>query len=182
PERSTHVRTYFNRGILSTQHLAHELPQGPDGTPVDGSLLPHIEDPADPIRKSLAGQIVDGVSLLLDRAKKNGGHCYCALYELNDPELVPLLEDTEHVSLILSNAGNGDATDAKARADLHGLHVDVTDRMLPGSHIGHNKFVVYEDENAVPQSVLTGSTNWTFTGLCGQTNNAIVIDDPELAQ
>ncbi|MDP1363224.1 hypothetical protein, partial [Klebsiella variicola] len=29
--------------------------------------------------------------------------------------------------------------------------------------------------------VMTGSTNWTTTGICGQSNNAFIRDDPEMA-
>ena len=37
--------------------------------------------------------------------------------------------------------------------------------------IGHNKFVVQVVGNKA-KAVLTGSTNWTSTGIAGQTNNA----------
>jgi hypothetical protein len=30
--------------------------------------------------------------------------------------------------------------------------------------------------------VLSGSTNWTMTGLCTQANNGLIVDDPNLAQ
>jgi phosphatidylserine/phosphatidylglycerophosphate/cardiolipin synthase-like enzyme len=53
-------------------------------------------------------------------------------------------------------------------------------RRPPSGHIVHNKFLVYVDGNK-PQAVLTGSTNWTATGLCAQTNNTLVIDDPDVA-
>src|SRR5204863_7455793 len=33
-----------------------------------------------------------------------------------------------------------------------------------------------------PQAVLCGSTNWTPTGLCTQTNNTLVIENSSLAQ
>ena len=52
--------------------------------------------------------------------------------------------------------------------------------MLKKGHIGHNKFVVYVDGDG-PQAVLSGSTNWTATGLCAQSNNAIVIESQGLA-
>ena len=55
-------------------------------------------------------------------------------------------------------------------------------RLPPSSHIVHNKFLVYVDRRNKPQAVLTGSTNWTTTGLCAQTNNALVIDDANVAQ
>ena len=53
--------------------------------------------------------------------------------------------------------------------------------MMPSNHIGHNKFLVYVDDAGKPQAVLLGSTNWTPTGLCTQTNNTLIIDDPKLA-
>src|SRR4030095_13458615 len=68
-----------------------------------------------------------------------------------------------------------------ARKGFHKLKLDVTDRMLKKGHIGHNKFVVYVGKRG-PQAVLSGSTNWTPTGLCAQSNNAIIIDSPDLAK
>ena len=58
----------------------------------------------------------------------------------------------------------------------------VTDRLFNNNHIGHNKFAVYRDAQGNPQAVMTGSTNWTSTGICGQSNNAFVRDDPAMAQ
>jgi phosphatidylserine/phosphatidylglycerophosphate/cardiolipin synthase-like enzyme len=53
----------------------------------------------------------------------------------------------------------------------------------PGA-LGHNKFVVICAEKSsgpVPLRVLSGSTNWTKTGLCTQVNNGIVIDNADVA-
>src|SRR5262249_52953248 len=47
--------------------------------------------------------------------------------------------------------------------------------------IGHNKFLVYADGAGQAQAVLFGSTNWTATGLCTQTNNTMVVEDAKLA-
>jgi phosphatidylserine/phosphatidylglycerophosphate/cardiolipin synthase-like enzyme len=78
-----------------------------------------------------------------------------------------------------------DKTNKKSRADLKKLmkqgKLKIYDRML-GSHIGHNKFIVYVDPGGTPQRVLTGSTNWTATGLCGQTNNMVIIESPKIAK
>jgi len=52
---------------------------------------------------------------------------------------------------------------------------------MPTGQIGHNKFVVYVDANKKPKAVLTGSTNWTASGLCTQSNNAILIESEKLA-
>src|SRR6185369_15861607 len=56
------------------------------------------------------------------------------------------------------------------------------DRIMPNGHIGHNKFLVYVDKNNVPKAVLLGSTNWTSTGLCTQTNNTMIVEDSKLAK
>jgi hypothetical protein len=57
----------------------------------------------------------------------------------------------------------------------------VIDRILGKGDIPHNKFLVLT-ENNTPTAVLSGSTNWTSTGLCTQTNNALVIESKDVAQ
>jgi hypothetical protein len=56
--------TYFNRGILSTQFLAHAIPPGPSGAPDYKVLTNRIDQPGDPLRSAFAGQILDGLELL----------------------------------------------------------------------------------------------------------------------
>jgi phosphatidylserine/phosphatidylglycerophosphate/cardiolipin synthase-like enzyme len=175
------IAAYFNRGILSTQFMAHTLPSSPSGEPDYQTLTSHIDQPNDPLRTSLAGELLDALPLLLQRAKNEGGACYCALYELSDPELLALLVENTTVHLVLSNTGPNDAVNQASRAQLHESQTDVSDRMLKNDHIGHNKFVVYVDKDNRPQAVLSGSTNWTPTGLCAQSNNSVILESPELA-
>jgi phosphatidylserine/phosphatidylglycerophosphate/cardiolipin synthase-like enzyme len=180
---------FFNRGIISTQAVASSLPKGKSGLPSGKALETAIQDPNNQIRKRLVGDLERGVLTLLNRAKAEGGECYCALYELSDKNLIKHLECLgSRVHIVLSNAGDdteegsgdGDKTNHDARNSLHKLHLDVIDRMLNKGHIGHNKFVVYVNHN-VAKAVLCGSTNWTATGLCAQSNNSIIIESPELA-
>ena len=182
PRCSTNVSAYFNRGILSTQALAHALPKNSKGVPDGGKLLEHIKQPGDPIREALAGQIVEGLTQLLRGAVRDDSSCLGALYELNDPELVAGITDPERVSLVLSEAGKADGTNEETRKALHEAGVDVTDRLFhSGSHIGHNKFLVKRAASGEPTSILTGSTNWTHTGICAQANNALLLSDGGLA-
>ncbi len=168
---------YFNRGILSTQFLTHQIKSGPSGAPNYRVLKDRIDQPDDPLREALAGQLIEGVETLLERAAKQGGTCYAALYELDDPELVQrLLDMGGKLHLILSNTGPDDATNHSARQALHESEVDITDRFLSSGHIGHNKFVVYVGPGGAPEAVLLGSTNWTDTGLCAQSNNALIVE------
>ena len=88
--------------------------------------------------------------------------------------LDPWESDTEEGS------GDGDSTNHEVREQLHDEKIDVTDRMFKTGHIGHNKFVVYVKNN-VAKALLCGSTNWTPTGLCAQSNNSIIIESPDLA-
>lgn len=178
---------YFNNGILSTQFLSHQLSKSNSGEPSYIDLGTHIKKQGDPLRKKLGGDILDGMKELLSRAQNNGGECYCALYELTDTELIDTLSKP-YVHLILSNANTTknkeviyDGENAPVReilANVDGL--EITNRYLEGSRIGHNKFVVYVDKDG-PQAVLTGSTNWTPSAICGQSNNAIIIESPEIA-
>jgi phosphatidylserine/phosphatidylglycerophosphate/cardiolipin synthase-like enzyme len=181
---------FFNRGIISTQAVARSLTKGKSGLPNTKALEAAIEDPANPLRIRLVGDLEKGVLRLLERATKEGGQCFCALYELSDKDLIDNLAVLKgKVHIVLSNAGedtkkgagDGDKTNTDARKGFHKLKLDVTDRMLKKGHIGHNKFVVYVGKNG-PEAVLSGSTNWTPTGLCAQSNNAIIVDSPDLAK
>lgn len=181
---------FFNRGIISTQAVARELPKAKSGLPNVKTLENAIKDPNSSIRKRLVGELEQGVLTLIDRAAENGGNCYCALYELSDGDLINHLKSLGNkVHIVLSNAGedtedgngDGDSTNQQARKELHEAKLDVTDRMLNKGHIGHNKFVVYVERN-VAKAVLCGSTNWTPTGLCAQSNNSLIVESPALAK
>jgi phosphatidylserine/phosphatidylglycerophosphate/cardiolipin synthase-like enzyme len=182
PRRGS-FESYFNRGILSTQFLSHAVPPGPSGAPNYKVLTDRIDQPGDPLRIALAGQILEGLESLLTKAEQDGGEVYAALYELTDPELVQLLlKNKDRLHLILSNTGANDAENQPARQSLHEAVADIVDRFVPSGHIGHNKFMIYADAGGTPQSVLLGSTNWTDTAVCAQANNALVAESPELAQ
>ncbi|RUW64860.1 phospholipase D-like domain-containing protein, partial [Mesorhizobium sp. M1E.F.Ca.ET.063.01.1.1] len=125
---------------------------------------------------------------LMERAKDQGGSVRLALYELGDDELSDaIIAAKDVVEVILSNSGKDEQTkewdfgNAPFRKRLRDAGVVVTDRLFNNNHIGHNKFAVYRDAHGKPQAVMTGSTNWTSTGICGQSNNAFVRDDPAMA-
>jgi phosphatidylserine/phosphatidylglycerophosphate/cardiolipin synthase-like enzyme len=184
-----HHRVVFNRGIISTQSISEHVEHGQSGKPNPNVLRSRIADRADPVRLSLAGEAPAALTTLLKRAQSDGGKCFCALYELTDPELIDAIKATApNVELILSNADNSkdgyDGTNKDTRVDLHAALGDaaIHDRLLPeNGFIGHNKFVVYVDPGGTAKAVLTGSTNWTPTGLCAQSNNALLLEDETIA-
>lgn len=182
PKRGS-FSTYFTKGILATQALTHVVKPKKKGDAPDSTVLEgHIDKPGDPLRVKLAGQILEGLTALLDRAAKNGGACYFALYELSDPELVDrLIAAKAYIHVILGNTGTDDAENHPWRVKLKAAGVEVTDRMVANDHIAHNKFCLYADAGGTARAVLTGSTNWTPTGLCTQSNNSVVIESDDIA-
>jgi phosphatidylserine/phosphatidylglycerophosphate/cardiolipin synthase-like enzyme len=177
-------RSTFTNGILAAQWLSNVLNE--DGVIEKNELIDKISDPDDPHRKYLAGDVLP----LLNELFARPGSFLLALYELEDEELEKLiLNNKGRVEVILSNTGadddgNWDTRNAPARKRLRAaLGARLQDRMFNNStHIGHNKFVVYVDPAGTPQAVFTGSTNWTSTGIAGQTNNALLVEDEAVAK
>ena len=211
PHLSGTLSAYFNRGLISTQRVARALAKklslpktapgslAVDPTDAKGGLLAHIRVQDDALRASLSGDMVEALLDFVGRAKA-GGKLYAALYELHDEELVELLEKSgKKVSIVLSNAmadevrpqqplqpktktaGKKVDGNMPARTRLTKTAAKIYNRLLPNNQIGHNKFVVYVDRQGKPRAVLLGSTNWTPTGLCGQTNNTIVLANADAA-
>ncbi len=204
------ISATFTNGIVSTQNLLQQLrsayPQKPGDDPdttcgLLTELKKEIRSTPSPIRAFLTGDVLAFLRRLLDRAKSDGGEVYLALYELDDPQLIDLLAEAVEagrVHLILSTAGSTnpnkkgtaeedrqpvvwDTENNAVRLRLQAIeNADVIDRMFNNSaHIGHDKFAVYVKDG--PKAVMTGSTNWTSTGLCTQSNNTILIENATLA-
>jgi phosphatidylserine/phosphatidylglycerophosphate/cardiolipin synthase-like enzyme len=149
----------------------------------------------DNLRRYLSGDVLPLIHDFFDGHPD--GRFHAALYELDDVELLALLKvNSDRISLILSDAGSSkaggvttfDSRNQPARTELLALAAEpgstfqMINRMFNGSgHIGHNKFVVHVDANGAADSVITGSTNWTWSGVAGQSNNCIRIDDPAIA-
>jgi len=182
------ITATFNNGILSTQNLRKQLKTKKGEVPSKKAVLAHINKPGDELRTFLSGDVLPCLRELFARAESRNGQIYAALYELSDPELIGLLKaSAARLNLILCTAGkddqgNWDTTNAAARKLLHPLLGErMQDRMFNNSaHIGHNKFAVLV-VGGKAEAVWSGSTNWTPTGLCGQTNNTVVVRNAAIA-
>jgi phosphatidylserine/phosphatidylglycerophosphate/cardiolipin synthase-like enzyme len=193
------VEAFFNRGLISTQRVSRFF----TGPVAKQSLLDNVAIPGNALRDGLSGDMVDALTGFLGRAGK-AGKIYAALYELGDVELLKGLVDLKgRLSIILSDAKaeeeekdkpkvmnkNGKMVYPKKKVDanqsarlaLVKSHAKKWDRIMPNNHIGHNKFLVHVDAQGKARAVLLGSTNWTSTGLCTQTNNTLIIEDVALA-
>jgi phosphatidylserine/phosphatidylglycerophosphate/cardiolipin synthase-like enzyme len=180
---TAHLSAFFNKGIVAAQWVARALASAPKNSKIKDL----VATPGNQLRNALSGLLRPEILSLLADAKKNGGKLFAALYELNDPELIAALEAFGgDCNLILANGafkGNNppdNDENAAVRAQLK-TKINVFNRMVKTGHFGHNKFVVFCDSEGTPQRVLTGSTNWTSSGLCTQANNGLIIDDPAVA-
>jgi hypothetical protein len=191
------IEVAFTNGILSTQNLRKQLETPAGKAPTKAQVDAHIQKPGDPLRTFLAGDVLPALRWLFKRAAQEDGRIHLALYELDDPELIDLLLlHQARLDLILCTAGSTppkkgsglpatwDVTNTAVRARLRKLMgARLHNRMFNNSaHIGHNKFAVLIAKNGTPRAVWTGSTNWTPTGLCAQTNNTVIVDSEDLAQ
>jgi phosphatidylserine/phosphatidylglycerophosphate/cardiolipin synthase-like enzyme len=192
---------FFNRGLVISQFMARYL----EGLRVAKGLATRKEalkafkaslgEHELPIRKFLAGALRTEMLALLAQAKDGGQQVYGALYELADDELVQALCALGgNASVVLANGSitktktetTAEARlrdeNADARKALNAAGVVVHDRFLSPGALGHNKFLVVCNPAGKPESAWTGSTNWTSTGLCTQTNNGLLVTHRGFAQ
>jgi phosphatidylserine/phosphatidylglycerophosphate/cardiolipin synthase-like enzyme len=123
-------------------------------------------------------------------------HVFGALYELEDDELIgELAKFGARGHLVLANGsitkkkGETSAEARKrdqnknARKRLKEKKLEIHDRMISPGALGHNKFLVVASGASSPKPIAawTGSTNWTKTGLCTQTNNGLLVKNDDFA-
>jgi phosphatidylserine/phosphatidylglycerophosphate/cardiolipin synthase-like enzyme len=177
------LEAYFNRGTLMSQVVSRFV-KG-DVTPKSlRQFLSHLEEPGFAARQYLAGDARHEILTFLREADRRGNAVHAAIYEMNDRELVEALKPFGNRGHVL--LGNGGATRPWVAPELTAAGLEVKHRDL--SHHGksspsvHNKFVVESDAAGnVAGRVLTGSTNWTTSGLCTQLNNVLIIENAPIA-
>lgn len=180
------IRALFNRGFVISQFMARLLDKEHLTLAEFKANLAHFENP---VRQFLSGLLREELlGLLTEVRTKPNAKAYAALYELEDDELEDaLIACGDRIEIVLANGSVDEAgadQNASARKRLNDAGLTVHNRMVSPGALGHNKFVVVCRHDAAgdhPVKVLTGSTNWTRTGLCTQVNNAVIIEDPAVA-
>lgn len=182
-EVSPKIEVFFNRGIVASQWVSRRLGITDDDLKTK-ELQKVIETTGDPFREYLYGPLGSRLFELLAAAAKDKREIFAALYELDDQQLETALERCgERAHVVLANGSvkkKGEDQNRDARHHLS-VKIDLHNRMVSPSALGHNKFLVICDDHNKPRWVWTGSQNWTKTGLCTQANNSVLIDDVDLA-
>ncbi len=177
------LQAYFNRGTLMSQVVSHFVKDDIS----DDSLRNFVKSLADPTnqaRRYLSGDALHEILAFLHDADLRGSQIHAAIYEMNDEELVGGLKPFGNRGHVL--LGNGSATKPNIATELSGAGLEVKHRDLSNagrsSPSVHNKFVVESDSHGNAIRVLTGSTNWTTTGLCTQLNNVLIVENAVIAK
>ena len=177
------LQAYFNRGTLMSQVVSHFVKDDTSDTALR-NFVKSLSDPTNQARRYLSGDALHEILLFLHDADLRGSQIHAAIYEMNDEELVGGLKPFGNRGHVL--LGNGTATKPNIAVELSGAGLEVKHRDLSNagrsSPSVHNKFVVESDSHGNAIRVLTGSTNWTTTGLCTQLNNVLIIENAVIAK
>ena len=178
------LSAFFNRGTVMSQVVSRLVGDKPTVAALK-KLKTDLAGPGFPARRYLAGDARHEILAFLEAADRRGSEIYAALYECNDQELIDALKPFGTRGHVL--IGNGSSTKRDLADELGGAKLEVEERDLSqrgqSSPSVHNKFVVEcSAATGKARRVLTGSTNWTTTGLCTQLNNVLVVDRPRIAE
>jgi phosphatidylserine/phosphatidylglycerophosphate/cardiolipin synthase-like enzyme len=177
------LEAYFNRGTLMSQVVSHFVKDDTSDTSLR-NFVKSLSDPTNQARRYLSGDALHEILHFLHDADLRGSQIHAAIYEMNDEELVGGLKPFGNRGHVL--LGNGSATRPNIADELTGAGLEVKHRDLSNagrsSPSVHNKFVVESDPHGNAIRVLTGSTNWTTTGLCTQLNNVLIVQNAVIAK
>jgi PLD-like domain len=177
------LSAYFNRGTLMSQ-IVSRFVQGSVTQQSLEAFLKNLATPGFQARGYLSGDALHEILQFLHDADRRGSSIRAAIYEMNDHQLVDALKPVGSRGHVL--LGNGGATQPWVAQELTAANLNVHHRDLSkggrSSPSVHNKFVVECNPAGTSASrVLSGSTNWTTTGLCTQLNNVLIVENPVIA-
>jgi phosphatidylserine/phosphatidylglycerophosphate/cardiolipin synthase-like enzyme len=168
---------HFNRSAAASQAFATRFPGLPKGDVVDPAA-----------RVWLSRGLAESLIAFIDAAKAGEG-LHLFLYEFEKLEFFQALKKAKSRGVklqILHDAivkdGEGPSIKSNPIIKQFGLDDVTKGRMGDGLNISHNKFMVLTDVHGKPQSVWTGSTNFTDAGIYGQSNVGLAVVNADLAK
>lgn len=201
PFSKNQVDIGFTRGFVQSQAFVHHFGNKPSFSPKNGELLFDTSKVAgkDPKGKSysfadeyawsgftarekifaIANSVLKDKDLFLD----------VFAYDFNEPDLLKIflqLAKQGRIRIILDNASLHHTTDMKEPEDMFELEFKKQAKSHAGimrgkfGRFAHDKvMIVYKKQ--VPRLVLTGSTNFSVTGLYINSNHILVFNNPDVA-
>ena len=188
-EKAAIHSVYFNRGVIASQAYAREFHnENPDN-------LTGAEQAA--AFKWLSRGLEEAMLGFIGQANAKGFGLRAAVYEFSYEPAIEAFGKAQQkcgdVQIVYDARIPSDAKKAKAAKQrvaevkklLKKYKLDSSDTSTPrtanGNFISHNKFIVLL-ERGKAQAVWTGSTNFTESGIFGQSNVGHIVRDPQIAQ
>lgn len=175
------VEAYFNRGLFNLiSARTSRLPPQAKRSTLDSELLDNRSEMA----QYLGGELVRQLFLLLDNAiRSRDVELYACLPNVTDEKVIGRFEKIgPRLHLILAEAFRTGLNMDRDKVIQNRLLKKKVEFLLrkTGSRIAHNKFILV-CKKGKPVSVWTGSASLTPSGLYKQVNNAVVINDKNIA-
>lgn len=164
---------YFNRGAAASQEYSHRF----------GNRRPSEVGPAafNWLSRGLYESIVDFIALAIDRHFELR---VCA-YEFHYLPVLEALKSAQargvSVKIIYDRRKDNPGKENDLAIATAGIETLCIKRTANPSAIAHNKFILLLKDNK-PQSVLTGSTNFSEGGIFGHSNVVHVVEEQPIAQ
>jgi phosphatidylserine/phosphatidylglycerophosphate/cardiolipin synthase-like enzyme len=181
-------RVYFNRGVIGSQAYAREFHNVPPDQ-LEGQEQERAFT-------WLSRGLEEAMLAFIAQGARKGWGLRAAVYEFSYEPAVKAFGDaakgSKNVRIVYDArrpSGSGkSAKQAGARVDAvekllkkHGLTASSIPRTQNPSYIAHNKFIVLVKGDE-PVAVWTGSTNFTESGIFGQSNVGHAVYDPNIAK
>lgn len=167
------VGIYFNRGVTSAQAYLDRFKGAHPDEVEDGSAYAWLSRG---LKESL-------IAFIRGAGRRDALHV--AIYEFHDEEIAAALKEAASrqkakVEIVVHAASDKATKLSKANLKAHGLEENARLRTNIGN-LSHNKFVVLLTDGE-PRAVWTGSANFSENAFYFQTNNALVLPQPEIAR
>lgn len=187
PEIGDVHSVHFNRGVIGSQAYARKWAKAPDDLPADER---------EKALEWLSRGLDEAILAFIAQADAPRYSLRAAVYEFDYEPVIEAFAKARQAcgdvkivydARIPTSKGVPDKR-AKARvAEVrkllaeHGLSDDAIPRVSDPGYIAHNKFIVLLHDQ-VPVAVWTGSTNFTESGIFGQSNVGHAVRDPDVAR
>jgi phosphatidylserine/phosphatidylglycerophosphate/cardiolipin synthase-like enzyme len=181
-------RVYFNRGVIGSQAYAREFHNEPPD-----QLQGKEQDEA---FQWLSRGLEEAMLAFIAQGARPGYGLRAAVYEFSYEPAISAFGDAakkgKDVQIVYDarrpSGTSKSAKEAGQRVDAvekllkkYGLTRAAIPRTQNASYIAHNKFIVLLQEGE-PVAVWTGSTNFTESGIFGQSNVGHAVYDPDVAK
>lgn len=173
PEIENDIGIYFNRGVTSAQAYLDRFKGAPPDAVEDGAAYTWLSRG---LKESL-------ITFIQQAGRRDELHV--AIYEFHDEEVAAALKKAVtkqkcKVEIVVHATDDKATKLSKANLATHDLEAHAVLRTNVGN-ISHNKFVVLLSDGK-PRAVWTGSSNFSENAFYFQTNNALVLPQPEVAR